>query len=471
MSVTAARIAAAEIMKDLRAGRLLDSAFEKRATVLDHRDRRWVQELVWSVLRNRERYDRIIGNRVRGGLSVLDPDVLDVLRLGVHQLLAMDSVPPWAAISESVEAVKTGSPQRSTGKVARKVAGEPVRNASNSRAGAAKLVNAVLRRVDRERSELEREVLADAQDQCERLSIEYSHPLWQVERWVDQWGVPETEKFLALNNTQAPVVIRPHAISANQLASSLQADGVRTTAHHLAGESLVIEGPVNLTAPSAFKQGGFFVQDPAATLVVQYAHIDPGCTVADLCAAPGGKTLELARKAGRVIAADRSRVRVARMRSGFERLGEFGRAESDCLNDRIAVVVSDATMPCLVSADAVLVDVPCTGTGTFRRHPDARWRLQISDFAVMPAVQRKILEAAASIVKPGGLLIYSTCSVEPEENDENIDSFLVSHPEFVLEPPPAGVVPQDTLDKGRLRILPQRHGSDGAFAARLRRTT
>jgi 16S rRNA (cytosine967-C5)-methyltransferase len=119
--------------------------------------------------------------------------------------------------------------------------------------------------------------------------------------------------------------------------------------------------------------------------------------------------------------------------------------------------------------DLVLIDVPCTGTGTFRRHPDARWRLKASDFAVMPAIQRGILAGAASAVRPGGLLVYSTCSLEPEENDEQVDRFLAEHAGWKVEPPPAGVVPDSVLDAGRLRVLPHRHGTDGAFAARLRR--
>jgi 16S rRNA (cytosine967-C5)-methyltransferase len=133
--------------------------------------------------------------------------------------------------------------------------------------------------------------------------------------------------------------------------------------------------------------------------------------------------------------------------------------------------VADARHPAVDTVDAVLIDVPCTGTGTFRRHPDARWRLKVSDLAVMSALQKTILRAAANLVRRDGLLIYSTCSLEPEENDAQIDAFLSENLNWVLEPPPEGAVSGDLLDAGRLRVLPQRHATDGAFAARLRRVS
>jgi 16S rRNA (cytosine967-C5)-methyltransferase len=135
----------------------------------------------------------------------------------------------------------------------------------------------------------------------------------------------------------------------------------------------------------------------------------------------------------------------------------------------VTLVVSDARDSAIGEVDAVLIDAPCTGTGTFRRHPDARWRLKVSDLAVSASMQRTMVRDAARLVKPGGLLIYSTCSLETEENDAQVEQFLREHPEFVLEPPPAGTVPAGVLDAGRLRVLPQRHGVDGAFAARMRR--
>jgi 16S rRNA (cytosine967-C5)-methyltransferase len=214
-----------------------------------------------------------------------------------------------------------------------------------------------------------------------------------------------------------------------------------------------------MTELGAFKQGLFHLQDPASTLVTRYAAIPSGARVADLCSAPGGKALELARTAGVVYAGDASFTRLARVRENVRRL--------DATN--VIPFVGDARFPAVKGMDAVLIDVPCTGTGTFRRHPDSRWRLRISDLAVLPAVQRSILRAAATAVRPGGLLVYSTCSLETEENDAQVESFLSDNPEWRLEPPPDGVVPAAVIDAGRLRVLPQRHGTDGAFAARLRR--
>ncbi|MGH7341663.1 MAG: RsmB/NOP family class I SAM-dependent RNA methyltransferase, partial [Candidatus Rokuibacteriota bacterium] len=167
----------------------------------------------------------------------------------------------------------------------------------------------------------------------------------------------------------------------------------------------------------------------------------------------------LSRTARLVVAADRSPARLARLARNIQRL--------DAPN--VSPVAMDAVAPSVSRCDAILLDVPCTGTGTFRRHPDARWRLRPSDLAILAASQAELLDAAAERVIPGGLLVYSTCSLEREENDEQVDAFLYRHPEWTLEPPPAGTVPDVVLDGGRLRALPQRHGTDGSFAARFRR--
>jgi 16S rRNA (cytosine967-C5)-methyltransferase len=432
-AVTASRAVAAEICTDLRRGEFLDQSFDRRIAPLDARDRRWTRELVYGMLRHRGWIDAILSDRVRGGLARLDPDVIDLLRLGVYQLTNMGSVPAYAAIAQTVELAK-----RRHG------------------LGASKLVNAVLRRTDRERDELS---VPDSSDAAETLAIRYSHPKWLIARWIERWGEQDTERLLALNNAEAPIVIRPYGIVREQLEAMLEEAGVHVAEAPYVSDSIAISGGITFTELGAFKKGLFFVQDPAATLVTEYAAIAPSTTVADLCAAPGGKSLELSKTAGTVIASDKSLGRLQRLLANERRLE----------TTNLFPFVGDARHPAIAPVDAVLVDVPCTGTGTFRRHPDARWRLKISDLAVMSALQKTILKAAAKVVKPGGLLIYSTCSLEPEENDEQVDWFLSENPDWILEAPPEGSVAPELLDAGRLRVLPQHHGTDGAFAARLRR--
>ena len=432
--VTDARVAAADTLADLRGGMLLDAAFDRRAAALDPRDRRWTQELVWGMLRRRGYMDHLLAPRVKGGIARLDSDLADLLRLGTYQLFHMGSVPPYAAIAQTVELAK-----------------------QRHGMGASKLMNAVLRRLDRERSDL---APALPTDPVEALAIELSHPRWLVARWVARWGAEETRALLESNNREGSLIVRPWGVVREQLEAMLEAAGVQVSDVPLVSDSLQLSSGTLLTSLGAFQQGRCFVQDPAATLVTQYAAVPAGAKVADLCAAPGGKTVELARTASYVTSADSSEVRLQRLQETIDRL-EL---------DHVTAVVCDARdAATLGTFDAVLVDAPCTGTGTFRRHPDARWRLRVSDLAVMAAAQRTILRAAANAVVPGGLLIYSTCSLEPEENDAQVEAFLAEHPSWTLEPPPEGAVPAAVLDAGRLRVLPQRHGTDGSFAARLRR--
>jgi len=433
--VTAARAIAAEICGDLRRGEFLDQSFDRRIAPLDARDRRWTRELVYGMLRHRAWIDTILSDRVRGGLQRLDADVVDLLRLGIYQLTNMGSVPAYAAIAQTVELAK-----RRHG------------------IGASKLVNAVLRRTDRERDELN---VQQPGDRAEALALEYSHPQWLVARWIERWGEEETARLLTLNNSEAPLIIRPYGVVREQLEAMLESAGVHVADAPYVRESITISGGITLTELGAFKKGLFFVQDPAATLVAQYASIEPGSVVADLCAAPGGKALELSRTASAVFASDKSVTRLQRLLANQRRLE----------TPNLYPFVGDARAAAVRPLDAVLIDVPCTGTGTFRRHPDARWRLKVSDIAVMASLQKSILKAAAKAVRVGGLLIYSTCSLEPEENEEQVDAFLTSNSAWKLEPPGDDAVPDDVLDDGKLRVLPHRHGTDGAFAARLRRVS
>jgi 16S rRNA (cytosine967-C5)-methyltransferase len=434
--VTEARHVAAEICADLRRGELLDASFDRQAARLDPRDRRFTRELVYGMLRRRAWLDALLAARVRAGLSRLDADVHDLLRLGAYQLLYMRSVPAYAAIAQTVELAK-----RRHG------------------VGPSRLANAVLRRLDREGDSLG---VVTPPDPIDALALVESHPRWLVARWVARWGEDETRQLLQSNNTEPPLVARPiHAVR-EQVEAMLEAAGITVADAPLVGDSILLASPVSaLTELGAFRQGLFHLQDPASTLVTKYAAIPEGALVADVCAAPGGKSIELSRRAGAVLASDLSFSRLRRVVENVRRL-EL---------PTVLPYVADARRPAIRGADVVLIDAPCTGTGTFRRNPDARWRMKQSDLAVMAALQREILRAAPSVVASGGLLVYSTCSLEIEENDAQVERFLAEHHDWRLEPPSDGAVPSSVLDAGRLRVLPQKHGTDGAFAARLRRVS
>jgi 16S rRNA (cytosine967-C5)-methyltransferase len=433
-AITDTRVAAAQIAGDLRSGEMLDASFDRRTARFDARDRRWTRELVFGSLRKRAILDAYLQARVKGGLGRIDADLVDLLRLGTYQLLMMGSVPPYAAIGQTVELAK-----RRHG------------------IGASKLVNAVLRRLDRDREQL---ALATPDDPVEALALEHSHPTWLVARWLARWGHHETQRLLVANNAEGPLIARPVQVVREQLEASLEESGVHVEDAPLLRDSLVLAGPIaSLTELSAFRKGQFHLQDPASTLVTMYAGIAPGATVADVCAAPGGKAIELSRTASRVFTSDLSFARLRRVKENIERL-ELS---------NVHAYVADARFPATREIDAVLLDAPCTGTGTFRRHPDARWRLKPSDLAVATALQRALVRSAASQVKAGGLLIYSTCSLETDENDAIVEGFLRENAGWRLEPPPSGTVPANVMDGGYLRVLPQAHGVDGSFAARLRR--
>lgn len=431
-SPTRARRVALDVMRALRRGELLDRAIERHARPLDARDLAWTWELLYGTQRLRGRLDQLLARRVRGGLEALEPDVLDVLRLGVYQLLEMGGVPRYAAISQSVDLVRAAGSPRAAG-----------------------LVNGVLRAL--ERAEGEREFPDPSRDPVGYLCTWGSHPRWLVERWLARWSFAEVERLTEANNQRPELYIRPVGMTASDAQTRLQEVGVSAS---------TVEGfPRSLRLPSGSELGTVLeavpalVQDPAAALVVDYADVPAGATVLDLCSAPGGKTAGMAERAAFVAAADLSLARIERVRQNTERVG---------IADRVAMVVADGRVPPFRPVDVVLLDAPCTGTGTFRRHPDGRWRIGPTELESLVGLQRELLDAAAELVRPGGLLVYATCSLEPEENEAQVEQFLQRHPRFVRDPVPGGLDPAVITAEGDLQILPQRQGVDGAYAARLR---
>ena len=429
---TVARQAALEAMARFREGELGDRALDLATQGMEPRERAWTQELVYGTFRLRGRIDHVLNGFARDGIDSLDPDVLDVLRLGAYQLLEMGSVPPYAAVSQSVELVR--------------MAGQP---------RAAGLVNGILQNMQRRPNFRFPEFDADPAANLETWG---SHPRWLVERWIDRWGADDARKLVDANNLRPELYIRPLGVPLDEARARLGEAEIAAETAGFAPDSLRILAPA--TAAQALAAVPAVVQDPAAALVVRYAHVPEGADVIDLCAAPGGKALGLAERAGRVAAADLSPRRMRRVRENAQRVA---------WGERVGGVVADGRHPPFRAVDAVLLDAPCTGTGTFRRHPDGRWRVSPEDLGSLARLQDELLDAAAGLVLPGGLLVYSTCSLEPEENELRIERFLAGRPGWAMEPP-AGAVDASLLDQaGRLCVLPQRQGVDGAFAARLRR--
>jgi len=407
----------------------LDLAFARAAEGLEARDRAFAQELAFGSTRLQGRLDHLLARRVKGGLDRLDAAVLEALRLGAYELLYMDGVPDYAARSQAVELAS-----RTTGR------------------GAGGLVNAVLRRVREDGDGADR-FPDPGQDPAGYLATWGSHPRWLVERWLARWPFPAVERLVAADNRVPELFLAPLDRSPAEAAEALAEAGLGGTPVPGAPS---VRLPAGIDPRMALDTLPSVIQDPGATLVVEYADLPPGTKVADLCAAPGGKALCLTRRASYTVAADRSDVRMQMVRDNVDRTGR-----------RVGMVVADAAHPPLAGLDAVLLDVPCTGTGTLRRHPDGRWRLGPADVEALAALQRGLLEAAASSVRPGGYLVYSTCTLEPEENEDQVEAFLDAHPEYGLEP--TGAVEDRFRDGGFLRVLPQDTGFDGAFAARLRR--
>jgi len=410
----------------------LDRAFGLAVKGLDPRERAFAHELAYGVTRLRGRLDHLLATHVHRGLESLHSEVHELLRLGAYQLLYMGGVPDYAAVSETVDQV-------------REVVGpEP-----------AGFVNAVLRKVKASGDGPER-FPAEADEPATFLATWGSHPRWLVDRWLLRWSVSEVRALVESNNHRPAINLHALDVDPAEAVQALAASGIEAEEAGAGSACVRLTPGVSPSAALAAIPCAI-IQDPAANLVAQYADVPPGTKVADLCAAPGGKVLAAPNRPVYTIASDRSESRLHMVRDNARRTGR-----------PMALVVADARHPPVRAMDVVLLDVPCTGTGTLSRHPDARWRLRSESIGEMAALQSTLLTAAADVVAPGGLLVYSTCTLEPEENAERVHAFLRSREDFEVEA--TASVPAQYLDpEGLFSITPQATGFDGAFAARLRR--
>lgn len=368
-----------------------------RATLTDERDQGLLLELVSGTLRMRGAIDYQLSLRVKRPLAKLDAAVLDILRLSAFQLIYLSRSPASAVINDAVDMTRRAGKSSASG-----------------------LANAVLRALAREREQLQ----WPAADDPNHLAVVHSHPRWLIERWLARYGLENTTKWLAFNNQPAALCLTAnrHLTTREALAAELLSDGVTTRPTSRALNGLeVISGRALTTR--AFREGRCLVQDEASQLIGELAASAARGRVLDLCAAPGGKTLSVSIAATtRVIATD---VRANRVRL-------LARTLARCRVPNVSVLhVGDGPLPFRDETfDLILIDAPCSGLGTVRRDPDIRWRRSPGDLARFAGAQLKLLSSTADLVKRGGTLVYSTCSSEPEENEEVVASFLAARPDF-----------------------------------------
>ena len=451
--MTPARLAAYHVLQRVEGGDDLPQALEHvRDALADERDRALVTEVTTGALRWRGALDRVIEQAARRPITRLDDEVLTVLRLGAYQLLYLDRVPAAAAVNESVTLVKRVGKTSASG-----------------------LVNAVLRGIA---AAAQAPPLPPAPDPGDReaclayLSVTWSHPRWLVERWLDRRGFQPTADWVRFNNSPPPLTLRANRprTTPDELGRRLAEHDVRTEPTRFATDGLTVLAGNPLRTPIA-GQGLFLVQDEASQLVAELTMARPGERVLDACAAPGGKTTAIAAAVadtGMVVAADLRPARIRLLRQTLEATGTGG----------VRTVRLDLRRPLPFTAvfDLVLVDAPCSGLGTIRRDPEIRWRRQPLDLTRFARDQRTMIAHAAQAVRPGGRLVYATCSSEPEENEEVVAAFLADHPDFEpahpdrAGPPRPRGLRETTDDRGQLSTTPHTHGLEAFFAAVLRRS-
>jgi 16S rRNA (cytosine967-C5)-methyltransferase len=412
-----AREAALRILQKVREGEPFDSAHATAVADLTDPDKRLAHEIAAGVLRNRTALDRVLQPLVRSDWNNVEPDLQDLLRIGSYQITRLDRVPDYAAVQATVEVAKRARGPKGAG-----------------------LVNAVLRKVASRALEPE----PDSGPEAERIAERYSHPKWLVERWVEQFGLEPTVALLEHNNRRPRLVIQPARWSLNRLRRSLTGTYTEVCDAPF-GAGLVVSGG-RVEELAGYSEGGFVVQDPAQAQVLRYADPPTGKLVWDVCASPGGKAAILSLR-GAVVATELRRDRIARLRQTLSRVAPD-----------MPIVVADGRTPPLGdrSIDFAIVDAPCTATGSLARHPDARWKLSPQSIVRAAELQGQLLDGASRTIDRKGRLIYATCSLEPEENAVQVEQFLERHPDFVR-------------DGEDMFVFPPDDGTDGAFAARLRR--
>lgn len=426
---------------------LLDAMLDRAR--LARQERALATELTYGVLRWQGRLDYLLAAVADRPWDQVDPALRRLLRLGAYQLLFLTRVPDYAAVKETVALTPTAGRHR----------------LRHTKA----FVNAVLRSLLRRQSAIP--FPDPSVDPVGALATRWSHPHWLVARWLKRLGVEETEALLRANNETPPLTVAVNRLKSGpeEARERLARISRSATPGRFVPGVFHLTGGADALRDSAFTRGWVVPMDEAAALPVLMLEPQPGETILDACAGGGGKAallLGLLGGEGLVLALDPSTRAHRRLREARTRLGL----------DRLLPIQADARRASRLlrrPVDRILVDAPCTGLGTLRRHPERKWQQQEAGLEIMGRLQRELLMGVAPLVKPGGVLVYSTCSLEPEETDLVVERFLSDVPDFAVDDPQKALPPAaaDLVDSaGVLRTWPHRHGIDGFYAARLRRS-
>jgi len=416
---------------------------------LDSRDRALVTELVYGVLRWQGRLDWIIDQEIKITPNKVDFPVRLILRLAAYQLIFLNRIPAAAAVHQAVELTKASQPKH-----------------------VVRFVNGVLRTISR-KSRLLREAEPEGSVE-QRLAILYSYPLWLVQRWLTHLGSEETESFCQAGNEIPPTTVRVNTlkITVAAMAAAFKKLDFFVESGKFVSEALHLRAiRTDLSSLAHYERGEFQVQDEASQLVAHLLQPQPGERILDACAGLGAKTTHLAQlmeNQGKIVALDNQGWKLTRLMENAQRL------EVSCIEPVEMDVLELEPSGEEFSFDRILLDAPCSGLGVIRRNPDIKWKVKPKDFRRLHLVQKQMLEKLAPLLKVGGILLYATCTVSKEENEETVQGFLAEHPDYQLESarpylPPgiAGVVNRS----GAVQTWPHKHGVDGFFAARLRRVS
>jgi len=406
---------------------------------LSDQDRRFITELVYGTIKAKATIDWMIGHYINRPLDKIAPVILNILRMGMYQIFFLSKIPVSAACNQSVELTK-----------------------KYGHTGTVKFVNAVLRNAGRSPEKI---VYPDRQKHTAKfLALTYFHPEWLVKRWIKRLGVEAAEELCRINNLTPPLCLRTNTLknTREELLMILEKEGVSAEPSKWTPEGIVCHSYPALSTLKSLRDGLFQVQDESSMLVAHVLDPKPGEFIIDTCAAPGGKSTHIAalmQNKGRLLSADIHDHKLTITRENAERLGIT----------MIETKVLDATTignQYPSQADRVLVDAPCSGLGVLRRKADSRWRKEESMLRELPILQQEILRSAAECVKVGGILVYSTCTTEPEENQQVVEKFLQDRPNFALEKT-SSFIPTPVDDAKMIQLWPHVDQVDGFFIARM----